>query len=131
MREWSEVYNIGETTIDDHHKEVFELVHMLDDAVESQDDSKLEKLIQFLEVHLLEHFEEEEALMMQSEEYSQKVFHETEHEIFRARVVQLRELFNQGGSRAHLIFTARQFVDRLINHIIAVDSGLGEIIENV
>lgn len=125
---WSDQYKIGETSIDEHHKEVFTLVSLLDEAVHTQDVSVLSKFLTFLETELLEHFEEEEDLMSRSESYLAKTFHETEHEIFRARIHQLRELFEQDNSRAHLIFTARQFVDRLINHVIAVDSGLEEIV---
>ena len=125
-QEWNQRYQIGETTIDDHHQEVFQMVSVLDEVVLSQDDQKLETFISFLESDVMHHFEEEEALM-EKDGYTAKLFHQTEHEIFRARVQQLRDLFDKGEPRAHIIFMARQFIDRLVNHIVEVDSGLGEV----
>lgn len=117
-------YEIGESTIDEHHREIFQLISILDRAVSEQDNQGFEKFICFLETELLEHFEEEESLMSGATYYNSETFHKTEHEIFRVKVKQLRELFERGGSRAHFVFTARRFIDRLIDHILTVDSGL-------
>lgn len=125
MTTWNENLSVGNDHIDDHHQELFALTSMIDAAVKSNRREEINKIIQYLETYTLEHFDEEEA-HMKTISYSDIDYHQREHEIFRIRVIELRKYFDSNTPNTHLVFQLRKFVDRLMLHIITVDSGMKE-----
>lgn len=119
-------YEVGHETIDSHHKEIFHLVSSLDAVIHTNRRENIESIIVFLESYMLEHFEEEEALM-KAAGYADYEFHHREHEIFRLRVQELRKFYTNNAPNTHLVFNIRRFVDRLVDHILTVDSGIAGI----
>jgi hemerythrin len=123
---WKSEFETGEEAIDAHHRELFHLDSLLDQAIRSRDEEKLEEILRFLETYVVAHFEEEEELMKR-EGYGGYAHHRQEHEIFKARVALLRRTFGSGPSKTHLILSIRMFIDQLVDHIKTVDIGLNEI----
>ena len=119
-------FEIGHEVIDSHHREIFHLVSSLDDVVHSNRRERINDIIVFLEQYMLEHFGEEEAVM-QAAHYDEYEYHHREHEIFRLRIQELRKFFDNNTPNTHLIFNIRRFVDRLVDHILTVDSGIARI----
>ena len=79
MSKWSNKYEIGQKSLDDHHRELFDLTTMLDEAIISNNPKNLEKIILFLEHYSKDHFSEEEELMI-TENYKGLKHHQHEHE---------------------------------------------------
>ncbi len=99
---------------------------MLDQAIRSSNLYQIEAIILFLEDYVVTHFQEEEDLM-KAHHYKGYKDHKQDHEVFKARVAQLRETYDQGISKAHLIFGIRIFIDQLVDHIKTVDVGIASI----
>ncbi len=119
--QWNPEYSVGDEHIDDHHRELFHLVSSLDDAVRSNDRARIDDMICYLENYTISHFHEEEDLM-DSIHFDDVDYHKREHDIFRLRIRELRTFFTHQAPNTHLIFQIRKFVDRLIDHIVTVDS---------
>ena len=119
-KQWNPNLETGNEIIDDHHKELFKIYSMLDDAIQSNTDNEVEKIVVFLEGYVLDNFIEEEKIM-QEHKFSGINHHQTEHNFFRASVSNIRNDFNNSVFKAHLMFRIRQFVDKLIIHVLTVD----------
>lgn len=119
---------LGHSTIDNHHKELFHLTSTLDNAIRNQDDQKLDDIIDFLEHYVMDHFQEEEDLM-KTNQFEGYQYHKDQHDVFRALVAEIRESYKEGTYKTHVIFKVRQFADKLVYHILNVDVRLSEIIE--
>ena len=126
QKNWSENLSTGHDHIDNHHKELFTLTESLDKAIQSQSLDELDKLIQFLENEVYEHFKEEEDLM-KDHNYREILFHQEEHKLFRSQIESIRFLFHNGLSKTHLFFKIRQFIDRLLLHVRTVDIGIAHL----
>lgn len=120
MYTWSENYDVGHDVIDDHHRELFHMISSLDEAILSHDRSALDTLIRFLETSLLEHFQEEEAHMI-AINYKELDYHQREHAIFTQRISDIRNAHKTEIPTPQLVFLVRQFIDRLVDHIITID----------
>jgi hemerythrin len=123
---WSEHLKTGHEHIDHQHEELFELVSMLDLAIQENSTSKIESLVQFLEHYVETHFAEEETLM-NTHHYAGYDIHKEDHEIFKARVFSLRHDLNSGVSPSRLIFAIRMFIDKLVYHIQTIDIGIASL----
>jgi hemerythrin len=116
----TEDYKIGVDSIDDHHGEVFQLTNMLDAAIVNGDRDSIDPILIFLETNLLRHFEEEEALM-KSAGFSGYRDHFEQHQIFEAKVLELRSMYDSSPHATHLAYGVRRFIDALIYHILTID----------
>ena len=65
---WQSDYETGHDHIDDHHKELFQMDSLLDQAIQSNRMASLEPIVSFLTEYVIAHFEEEEVLMYTREE---------------------------------------------------------------
>ncbi len=117
---WDKNLEIGNTTIDSHHQELFKLISMLDDVVKSHDNNKLEPIIEFLEHYVQDHFKEEETLM-QKKEFEAYEEHKAEHDAFKDKVMTIRHHFNDLCPTAYSIMDIRRFIDQLVHHIKTID----------
>ncbi|RAP38164.1 hypothetical protein DID80_03085 [Candidatus Marinamargulisbacteria bacterium SCGC AAA071-K20] len=123
MTKWNEELNTGNHEIDSHHKELFHLDSLLDNAVQSGQLKPVNDIIIFLEHYVIEHFQEEEDLMTQND-YKGYDHHKNEHEEFKIVVGQLRKRFDDNFPTAHVIFQTRRILDDLVRHIKRVDVGI-------
>lgn len=120
--EWSASFSVGNDHIDNQHQEIFEVTHMLDDAINIKHSrDSVGKIVEYLEHYVDHHFPEEEALMKAC---PQKLidYHQREHEILTMYVHNIGNHFRNSQSTTHTIFLIRQFTDRLIHHIECVDT---------
>jgi hemerythrin len=123
MTNWSKEYEIGHEQIDNQHQEIFQLTSMLDGVIDGVID--IEDVVKFLEKHIVEHFQEENELMV-SIGYSEKDDHLREHEIFVGCVKSIRHTHDQNLLFTRVLFEIRLFIDKLIHHIKTVDIKLAE-----
>lgn len=106
--------------LDNHHKDVFELIHLLDQAISKNKRSEFEEILNFLEKHCIEHFQEEENLMKQKK-FVHLAEHQKEHSMFKKRIKSIRKMYNENIHTTHVAYSIRQFIDRLITHIQIID----------
>jgi hemerythrin-like metal-binding protein len=119
-KEWNNALTTGHMHIDQHHEELFHLTSLLDNAIRSCRTSNLEDVICFLEKYVIDHFSEEENLMI-SNDFEYFNAHKEEHAHFAKWVSKIRQSFNTKNSSAHLIFELRKLIDDLIRHIKTID----------
>lgn len=117
---------IGHEPIDNHHSELFDLTVLLDEALFEQSIAKVEEIIVFLEDYVVDHFNEEEQLM-KNHQFAHYQYHKEEHDIFKSKVLVLRQRFNRKASLTHMVFFIRILLDDLINHINIVDITMAEL----
>ena len=101
-------YETGIESIDNHHDELFQLTTWLDTAIQTNQETELNKIISFLEHYVVDHFKEEEEIM-QKADYLGYSYHKSEHESFKILVHNLRDNYNKKTSRTHIIFNTRKY----------------------
>lgn len=84
-------------------------------------------LLSFLEDYVVNHFQEEEELMLKHQ-YAGYETHKRAHEQFRNHVKELRENFNNNKPLTHVIFHIRRIIDALTHHIRTIDIGISNIV---
>ena len=126
MKNWNNNYEIGREHIDDHHEEVFQLTNMLDQAIEDNSRTKINDIILYLEHYVVDHFKEEETLM-KNHNFAEYQEHYNEHCVFIELVKNLRSLYNEGIHTTHVILKIRQLIDKLMHHIITIDSKMARL----
>ena len=114
------VYQIGHPSLDDHHKEIFMLVHELDHAIRKHNRDEIQKILDIIQDYVLTHFEEEETLMSEHEFYGLSE-HQAEHKILKDRAEILVQMFKEAYHFTHLAYSLRRFIDELISHILRID----------
>ena len=123
---WSHDLETGHDAIDNQHQELFELVYMLDHAMDANSRELVEKIIVFLENYVVTHFGEEESLMIEHQ-FDGYTEHKDDHEIFKARVFSLRHDFDADLPTPRLFYAIRLFIDKLVIHIKTIDVKIGAI----
>lgn len=127
MSSWDKTLKIGNHEIDEHHKELFHLDSLLDQAIRTHCPSSLEKIITFLNHYVENHFKEEETLM-KSIDYQHFERHKKEHDLFKEKVKKLTQKFNSNFPHTHIIFIIRKLIDDLVYHIKHIDIGISKAI---
>ena len=133
MISWKPEYSVGIEELDTQHQKMFEILNVLNDAVEAGDDVEAD----FFTVRLLRyyseyHFNSEEQLM-EKYHYLGLDEHKEEHEKFKAHVYGLKKEFPD--DKILLASRLKEFVQEwVIEHILGTDkkysSFLIEKIEN-
>lgn len=123
---WSEELETGHGAIDNQHQELFQLIYMLDHALDANSRQLVEKIIVFLEAYTITHFGEEESLMIEHH-FDGYTEHKDDHEIFKARVFSLRHDFDNGLPTPRLFYAIRLFIDKLVIHIKTIDVKIASI----
>ena len=116
-------YEIGHEQVDEHHEELFNLISMLDTAIQSNRRTNLNPIIEFLEHYSKDHFQLEESLMKEHD-YIGYSLHKAEHQKFTSLITDLRTMFDTNKPTAHLIFYIRKIIDQLVHHIKTIDAGM-------
>jgi hemerythrin len=111
---WHESYDCGDPTIDQEHRELFELANALIDAAFKRNsnpqefDASLNKLI----AHVGQHFADEEAILAKHH-YAGLELHAQAHKRLVERALQLRDAAAAGG------VTIGELVDFLADEVVA------------
>ena len=111
---------IGISSLDHHHKDVFEMIQKLDHAIQQNTRQGFEPIIEFLEHHCIDHFDEEEALM-KKHHFKHLAEHQKEHALFRHKVKSIRKMYNENIHSTHVAYSIRLLIDKLITHIQVID----------
>jgi hemerythrin-like metal-binding protein len=107
-------------SLDHHHRDVFEMVTLLDNAIRQNNRSAFAPIIDFLVEHGLSHFAEEETLM-HAHNAPQTPAHIRDHDAFRDAIHTIQVMYNETAHTTHIAYRIRQLIDQLIHHIITVD----------
>lgn len=123
---WIDDYNVGVTTIDNQHKELFNRANQLFEAMKTGKGSEqVEPVLNFLASYVLEHFREEEQLMAKNG-YPDLANHKRAHDAFIQTFKQLVEEFKAKGTDTLLsIQIQRTVAGWLIDHIVREDRKVG------
>ena len=119
-------YSTGHEVVDEHHEELFNLISMLDKAIQSNRRVSLNPIIEFLEHYSKDHFQLEESLMKEHD-YIGYSLHKAEHKKFSSLIVDLRTLYDTNKPTAHIIFYIRKIIDQLVHHIKTIDAGMAHL----
>ena len=117
---------IGISSLDHHHKDVFEMIQKLDHAIQKNTRQGFEPIIEFLEHHCIDHFEEEEAIM-KKHNFKLLAEHQKEHALFRHKVKSIRKMYNENIHSTHVAYSIRLLIDKLITHIQVIDVKMKDI----
>jgi len=135
MIKWTEDLSVGVDLIDNQHKELFNRINTLVDAIKQHVCKyKISDVIKFLEDYVHTHFAEEEKYMLKYE-YHGYEFHKAQHEHFKKELSLLKpELIKlEGGSKPgsyELSMTTNQLVvDWILEHVSNVDKQLGRFLQ--
>lgn len=129
--EWTANLSTGIEWQDKHHKELFNKISRLIDAMTlGQGKEEVGSLFKFLDEYIVYHFEAEEQAMSKHA-YPAAFIHTAEHTHFIEDIAALREEFAKGASTGLVIKVQRQVVDWLLNHICGPDKKLGEFLKSV
>ncbi len=117
--EWDDSIALNIPVIDEQHKGLIDMINMLHDALQKNEtDRVIDEIFQKLILYVLEHFSEEERLML-SCRFPHYASHRQEHDQFvnRLKTIQIEFLDGEALGQETLDF----LVDWLICHIKGTD----------
>lgn len=128
--EWSNALSTGIEWQDKQHKELFNRINSLLDAMTvGLGKEEVLRLFNFLDEYFIVHFEVEEQAMHRYN-YPDVIEHLEAHTDFIDRVGKLREKAETEGISTNLVIKVqREVVDWLINHIGEIDQKLAAFIK--
>lgn len=128
MVRWTENLSVGVVEIDNQHKELFERVDQLVQAMsEGKGKAEIDATISFLEKYVVTHFTAEERLMARSS-YPDYEEHAAQHQAFVEAFDALKGSIGAASGSLTVIQLHRSVVDWLITHIGRSDKALGAFI---
>ena len=107
-------------SLDNHHNDVFKMIHLLDDAIKKNSRKSFEPIISFLLSHTSDHFKEEESLM-EKHNFHGLDHHQQEHRIFQNKIKEIKKMYDENIHTTHIAYRIRQLIDALIAHIQHTD----------
>lgn len=125
--EWTPDLSVGIDRIDEQHRELFRRINGLVEAVKKSECKYIiGGVMQFLHEYVLEHFGDEEGIMVE-QQYPQYKEHHAQHAKFIEDLARMEEeLRNEESSYTRSVFVNQMVVDWIITHISRVDKKLGE-----
>ena len=108
------------SSLDHHHKDVFEMVHLLDNAIRANSREAFLPIINFLTDHCTDHFLEEEEIMKKNN-FKLLNEHQKEHQRFINKIKQIKKMYDENIHTTHIAYGIRQIIDSLIIHIQTID----------
>ena len=123
--EWDDRYNVGVPLIDEQHRQLFEHLGKLSDAMHAGDRQAVVATLDFLGVYVVEHFALEEREMLESK-FPFAMTHKSAHAEFIKEFDRLKREYEASGPTPWLsIRVRRALIDWLKDHILALDQKLG------
>jgi hemerythrin len=124
--EWTPYLSVGNNVIDNQHKELFNRLNGLIDAMsEGHGEEELTGVISFLGDYVVVHFRTEEELMDRYS-YVAASAHKAQHAVLVNDFLLIKkQLETTGASEPLAIATEKRLGDWLINHIGRTDKQLG------
>ncbi|MGE5673453.1 MAG: bacteriohemerythrin [Mycobacterium leprae] len=125
--QWNDSLVTGIAQVDEQHQELFRRINaLLDASLQGKGKMEVGNTLDFLQVYVVTHFADEEALMARNQ-YPGLARHKELHNAFVADVNKVKETFEQDGASAVLvIMVQRQISQWLWDHIGQEDKALGE-----
>ena len=126
--QWSSALSLGVEDLDVQHRELFERVDHLLDAMLRKDRTEAARLSAYLCDHVGLHFAAEEQLMRDLG-FPEVERHAAEHRAFATSMCQLNGAFSEQGPTAELVLRLeREVVAWLRDHVYVSDVELGRFI---
>jgi len=124
---WDESLAIGVEEIDTQHRELFSRFgRLLDACREGKGRDELQRLLDFLADYVSVHFEAEERFMA-SRGYAGLSGHRQQHEVFRGKLDDLRQIYHDRGAGMDLLITTNATVlDWIIQHVRKTDRAMAD-----
>jgi hemerythrin len=129
---WTPALAVGVSHIDEEHKELFDRVNKLLDAMQqSRAKEQIAPLVGFLKDYVNVHFGGEAALM-QRHRYPEAQYHLAQHAFFVAEFRALAEELEKAGPTALITIKLNKLLcDWLRQHIASTDKKLGAFLAGV
>lgn len=123
---WTPDLAVGVETIDNQHKELFQRVSALLDACSAgKGKETIREILAFLEGYVVEHFNDEESLMVRHG-YPGYSEHKSLHEQFIREFTALKQQIESDGATGHIVIQTNRIVVNWLNqHIRNVDKLVG------
>ncbi len=121
------IKNLNIPNFDNHHKDVFKMIHLLDIAIKKNSREAFLPIITFLIDDCLAHFKEEEDIMRKYE-FKDLKSHIHEHERYKNKIKEIKKMYDENIHTTHIAYSIRLLIDMLINHAHKVDKILEELI---
>ncbi|MEI7474207.1 MAG: bacteriohemerythrin [bacterium] len=131
LLKWKDDLLVGVGTIDDQHKELFDMVNKLSEASNTgQSKEVIKDMIDFLGNYVIDHFSQEEALQ-QKYNYPKYTEHKAKHEAFIAQFVDVKNKIEAEGINIKYIIQVNQIIATwLVTHVSKVDKELGAFLKD-
>jgi len=118
---WSDRYSFGVSSMDEHHRKIFDIANQIHDAMKAGKSKELadefvKRLIEYTEYH----FAEEEKLMAEIN-YDDLPLQRRAHTIFISQLKDFQEQIEQGDTILLSVELSQTVVDWLIEHIAKMD----------
>ena len=129
--EWLPEFETGNTEIDEQHKQIFRVMgDLLKASSWGEDAVQVGNMLEFLLEYSSKHFEDEEILQRKYNYYDYEN-HKKQHELFKEKVSDLYERFNNHEPSREIAETANSLVVRwLVHHIKQEDAKIARHIRN-
>lgn len=126
---WTEDLSVGVNMIDEQHKELFQRIDALVQAMSSgKGKIEVENTIKFLENYVVTHFGAEERLMVQKS-YPRYEEHKAQHVAFTAAFQALKKEIDQSVTKTVAVVQVhKKVIDWLKVHIGLHDKALGQFV---
>ncbi len=126
--QWSSTLSLGVADLDAQHRELFERVDRLLDAMLRGDRGEAATLASFLREHVVLHFAAEERLMREHR-YPDAAAHAAEHAAFAGSMLELDATMRQRGASAERVLRLeREVVAWIRDHVYVADVALGQFV---
>jgi len=128
--EWLTSFELGIPEFDEHHKRLVQLLDMTYDGITcGADQEELGAVLDELIDYATHHFAAEE-LWMTTHHYPLLTEHHKEHEIFRAKILEIQNDFHKG--RNDLGIEVLQFLNSWVtDHILTIDAEYGRFAKEI
>lgn len=126
---WKPDYSVGNKTMDDQHKVLLGMLNELfDHMAKGTGPDQLEKTFDQMTKYARSHFLEEETLMARYG-YKDIEQHKREHQVFTARISELRFKF-MSGNKTMAIEVVNFLKEWLLKHICGTDQKYSSILKD-
>ena len=124
--EWTERLAVGCAAIDDQHRELFRRFNQLLEACQLRKGrEKIVELLEFLDLYVVSHFQDEESLM-DRHAYPDADRHKSEHRYFNRKLRDLHESLRTRGPSLDLVINTNQtLLHWIVDHIKDLDVKFG------